>query len=347
MKYQIRNELYLEVRGQDAVATPPPFEVVESQEGMILRIQSSDRLRIEKSGVVIHNGLECIFPVPTQIEFKGKVHDLFRISDVSKNYWKVQFKFNPGSLGRWNGEETKRLGRPFFKSVLTHGVVVASILLLFKLQALWIHAVVLPESTSLQTFAVESVQLNSEKPSPFSGMSLAAFEASLQATLEKAVPAVQASRVLSRTASLLGKLFTPIGSPQVKPTQDSRIDTRQLVSDALLEKTASAKTASSPAVKSTPRELSLRQKLDILKPKFSEVFDKALRIDPSLSVTVSYQGVINAQGKLEKVRLQTQGKSTPVALQALENGVRWVLEISVLGKEFSGTALRGEQAFIK
>ncbi len=352
---QIRDNLRLSVVPQSLLQSPPPFEAKMSRNGLEIQIKSSDSLKVVKAGVVIYDGRQLIFESNSNFRIFGSYEDTLVISNHFGDSWTVSFKYEMASP---DDQQAGMFAKSFFESGMAHLLLVILIA-----GAIYAQSIPLQRSSPLDSsLGLRIESRNSEAPlitfTPFSGMSLREFEMPESSEHSNTKRTFQPLKALGKTASFLKSFFggkanqaleITSGRSALSAVETAKIDTSRLLESTLKRdnRIAGGSEQLAARAKSNERENKLRQKLESLKPKLTEAFDQAVRMDPAFSVSVTIEGLVNSRGRLSSVELKSRGHSTPLALAAFERQIRNILESVEIGNEFSGLKLRTEHVFIK
>lgn len=94
-------------------------------------------------------------------------------------------------------------------------------------------------------------------------------------------------------------------------------------------------------------EARVRRVFAELHPKFVTAFESARETDPSLSLSLVYQGIVQANGKLGAISFRARGTYSHSGLMRLQNELRQILLQIVIGTDLQGVSIRGERLFVQ
>lgn len=96
---------------------------------------------------------------------------------------------------------------------------------------------------------------------------------------------------------------------------------------------------------SSEDELKIRKLFDSQNSRMTKAFDKALKVDGTLSVTVVWQATVQKDGRLGNINFKSTGAYTDAGIKALEQGLREILSGLRVDPKAEGILLKGERFF--
>jgi len=354
--YFVRTGARLSITGPAAGSAAMPFAAILVDDQMRIEFNSATRLVIKADGRTLFDGSRCrVLAVATVmvLTFEG---ERVEVTAHDGRFWNLGIDYDRAP---WAGFSTfcdKAFSKSFLKSAIVHA---AAFLLVFA---------AVRDERILSAISTKAFELSSLKqqyaagmdlaaPVPFSGMGIKSF-------LQEA--GVVDSKSAGKAAGIMAGMMKKFGFGGVAGAGapgkggslagNTRIDIKELVAAAVKnsQQSLAASGTAGPRTSQTGtfeglsrRELLIRRALDSARPQLGAAFDEALGIDPSLSVTLEYRGVVGADGRLGSVKFKASGKFTPAALQTLERSAGLALNSVYINKALSGTVISGEHVFIK
>ncbi len=96
---------------------------------------------------------------------------------------------------------------------------------------------------------------------------------------------------------------------------------------------------------SSEDELKIRKLFDSQNSRMTQVFDRALKVDRTLSVTVNWQATVQKNGRLGDIKFKSTGSYTDAGIEVLEQGLQEILGSLRVDPRAEGILLKGERFF--
>lgn len=94
------------------------------------------------------------------------------------------------------------------------------------------------------------------------------------------------------------------------------------------------------------QKASIRKKFNAIEGELKQLYSDALMVSPNFSTTVAFETVITPTGGVSVRKLKASGSQDAAAISILTRGMKRLLESLVIGKEFAGMLIRGENVFV-
>ncbi|MEI8348002.1 MAG: hypothetical protein WCG27_11085 [Pseudomonadota bacterium] len=360
--FHLRKNLRPEIRGKEN----PQFTLDLSGHFLMIKFNSRVILNIYSGNKCFFAGNLIQFSSPTQIEIGLPLNDTSIVSDRRGNNWEIGVQCDRYSFKEIIQEYFQHY-YPLVKSTVKSCIVHLGLILLFVgIYFLAQYSKDIAKLLGHQTQVIVSMQQAiraSVAPEPFSGIGLQQFTNAWESEHH---PGAQAQKVVKSVANLMNSISnslkdtsagtSPVGlanRPEVS------IDTKALIAEALKDSRQrdrqnsinQTKSKDVPLEAEGPRydyqEFLIRQTISQLRPQLGQVYSEALRIDPTLSVSITYEGKIDSNGKLTQIILTPKGTGAAAAIAHLKKSVQQILEGAVFPKDCAKLPLRGEQIFVR
>jgi hypothetical protein len=233
--------------------------------------------------------------------------------------------------------------RSLIFSVFGHAVVICGLLSLVYATQIWQW---LQMGTYSEAPASTSMAGRQQPPAhvPFRGMTWTAYSKRLMAPDEKLKSLVSGFNLASgnRTAAAAdtglaadGSAFR-VNSAPMQPSLTGQVG----------ELETKARDRAEAGIQLTvDQEAVVRRKFQSFGPEFDRALASALKIDPKLSVSMSYEVEVQPNGFLVLKRMKQQGRIADRAVGDLRQKISETIGAAYVGKGLAGTLVRGDMFF--
>jgi hypothetical protein len=344
------------------VSAPDSFSWNIANGRITLFIPVQSKLEIYESGSwrLLHDGRKWTrygaSPGLQTLELGFDYPAKFRLQVAGKSFQmgpqNEKLLYSKGASARLNGREWRLLGT----SVVLHVAVFASVL-----GFLSIPAVKQAIDASVREKQVE-VKKPESKPTgsvgaarppavPFQGMGYAKFLNLLAAKEFAADPAAVLMKSIKKsTVELNAPKVANVGSSLGKVQGAVQSGDSSLSGQLKNEKFMAVDRPNSTTQKSkiSDAELAeLKAKFRDLQSDFQRLYSRLLVSDPSFSVTVSLELLVQPSGYLSVASFKARGSQRPESVEKLKRGMTEIIQNTFAGTQFVGISLRGENVFVR
>ncbi len=367
---KIRKNLRVNIVGN---ATPPFLSFFHS-DTIHIQFNSKDPVSIFDKSKNFYNCFQIKTNQDAIIDVLVPLTDTLYLSDLHGNKWILQTDYDKSNLLDVVKDFTTYY-QTLIKGMTASFSFHAGLVLFFtSIYYISQQSEAIRAFVGLKSESIKTIQENLEiavlrQVTPFSGMSLKEYtetyienkrpeeKVKLAVSAMEKISGILNKNVLQGISGISEQITSKTGS-----TNLPKFDTKSLIAESLKETrykenananektikdTAKVLLPNAPMPQFDKKEMMIRSTLQSLRPIFSQHFDEVLRIDPGLSVIVTYDAVIDSHGRLEKIRLSTKGNGATLAIETLKKKVLQSFESLQFSEEYAGTPIHGEQVFIK
>jgi hypothetical protein len=363
-KQMIRKNLKLNITGD----LTPPFLPLFYSDKINIQFSSNEPVSIFDDSKSFYDCFQIKTHQEATINVLIPLTDTLYISDQHGNKWILRLEYERTRISTIFNDFIlyyQSLLKGMTASMFYHiGLILMFSLLYYASQ----QSEAIKSFVGLKSQSIKLIQANleavaSRETVPFSGMSLREY---VQTYIDNKAPVDKVKSAVNSLAKISGifnkSLLQGIsGKLMDKDTGSNlpKLDTKNLIAESLKDiRSKEIATASRskaiipnspiiPSIQYDKKEMLIKSLLQSLRAKFSQNFDEALQIDPTLSIVIVYEASIDSNGKLSKIKLTTKGNGSTLAIETLKKKVEKTFESLHFPPDYSGTPIHGEQVFIK